>query len=58
MSRQPSDDYVKPNPRIPRDLYDRLQMLAELHRRSLSDEIVVAVEEWLQKNEISKKSKS
>jgi hypothetical protein len=48
------DDVVRPNPRIPRPLYDRLQRIATRERRSLNDQIVKALEEHAQREELQK----
>jgi predicted HicB family RNase H-like nuclease len=48
------EDVVKPNPRIPRELYDRLQRIATRERRSLNDQIVKALEEHAQREEQKK----
>lgn len=44
-SRSPGEDFVKPNPRTPRRLYERLQRIATREHRSLTDQIVKALEE-------------
>jgi predicted HicB family RNase H-like nuclease len=52
MARTAKDeDVVKPNPRIPRSLYDRLQRIAARERRSLNDQIVKALEEHVEREE-------
>lgn len=48
------EDVVKPNPRIPRSLYERLVRIAERERRSLNDQIVKALEEHAQREEAKK----
>ncbi|HJQ36221.1 MAG TPA: hypothetical protein VKB93_03690 [Thermoanaerobaculia bacterium] len=48
------DDVVKPNPRIPRELYDRLQRIATRERESLNDQIVKALEEHADREEQKK----
>lgn len=47
-------DVVKPNPRLPRSLYDRLQRIAVRERRSLNDQIVKALEEHADREEQKK----
>jgi predicted HicB family RNase H-like nuclease len=48
------EDVVKPNPRIPRPLYERLQRIAARERRSLNEQIVKALEEHAQREEQKK----
>ena len=56
MPRPPRDsDVVKPNPRLPRSLYERLQRIAARERRSLNDQIVKALEEHVEREEQRKK---
>ena len=52
MPRPPRDeDVVKPNPRLPRALYERLQRIATRERRSLNEQIVKALEEHADREE-------
>ena len=48
------EDVVKPNPRLPRALYDRLQRIAARERRSLNEQIVKALEEHADREEQKK----
>ena len=49
------EDVVKPNPRLPRSLYDRLQRIATRERRSLNEQIVKALEEHAEREEQKKR---
>ncbi len=49
MPTRKSEDIVKPNPRIPRKLLDALKEIAEKQRHSLNDQIVIAIEEYVER---------
>jgi predicted HicB family RNase H-like nuclease len=56
MPRPPRDEnVVKPNPRLPRELYERLQRIAARERRSLNEQIVKALEDHADREEQKRK---
>lgn len=44
-----TEDFVKPNPRIPSALVEELRIIAKAERRSLNDQIVIAIEEHVKR---------
>lgn len=49
MPTRSTDPFIKPNPRIPVDLVKKLRKIAEEERRSLNDQIIVALD-WFVKH--------
>lgn len=54
MPTRRDDDTVKPNPRIPAALVEAVREIATRNRRSLNDQIVIALEEHVERERTRK----
>ena len=54
MPTRRDDDTVKPNPRIPAALVEAVREIATRKRRSLNDQIVIALEEHVEREGVRK----
>ena len=48
MAKEKSKDLVSVNLRYPREIRDKMKVIAEKERRSLNEQIVYALERWLE----------